>query len=66
MNGQQLEEVASFKYLGSTLTKDDRFTSEIKIRLAIALSAMTKLEKISDDNSNIYVCIGVFTPLYTI
>ena len=46
MNGQKLEEVDAFKYLGATLTKDGRSTSEIKTRLAIATSAMAKLNKI--------------------
>ena len=46
MNGQQLEEVDAFKYLGATLTKDGRSTIEIKTRLAIAISTMAKLDKI--------------------
>ena len=46
MNGQQLEEVMAFKYLGATLTKDRRATAEIKIRLAIATAGMAKLNKI--------------------
>ena len=46
MNGQQLEEVDAFKYLGATLTKDGRSTTEVKTRLAIATSAMAKLNKI--------------------
>ena len=46
MNGQQLEEVSAFKYLGATLTKDSRSTTEIKSRLAIATSIMAKLDKI--------------------
>ena len=46
MNGQQLEEVAAFKYLGATLTKDGRSTTEIKVRLAMATSAMAKLTTI--------------------
>lgn len=46
MNGQQLEEVANFKYLGATLTKDGRSTTEIKTRLAMATSAMAKLNNI--------------------
>ena len=46
MNGQQLEEVDACKYLGATLTKDGRSTIEIKTRLAIATSTMTKLNKI--------------------
>ena len=46
MNGQQLEEVDSFKYLGSTLTKDGRSTTEIKTRIGIAMAAMARLNKI--------------------
>ena len=46
MNGKQLEEVNAFKYLGATMTKDGRSTVEIKTRIAIATSTMTKLDKI--------------------
>ncbi|XP_076472614.1 uncharacterized protein LOC143302013 [Babylonia areolata] len=46
MNGQELEEVEAFKYLGATLTKDGRSNTEVKIRLATATSAMAKLDKI--------------------
>jgi hypothetical protein len=46
MNGEKLEEVDQFKYLGSTLTKDGRSTSEVKIRIAIATATMTRLHKI--------------------
>ena len=46
MNGQQLEDVMPFKYLGATLTKDGRSTAEIKIRLAIATASMAKINKI--------------------
>ena len=45
MNGQQLEEVMAFKYLGATLIKDGRSTAEIKMRLAIATASMAKLNK---------------------
>ena len=33
MNGQQLEEVTSFKYLGATLCKNGTCSAEIRIRL---------------------------------
>ena len=46
MNRQELEEVSAFKYLGATLTKDSRSTTEIKSRIAIATSTMAKLDKI--------------------
>ena len=41
MNGQTLEEVDQFKYLGSTQTKDRISVKEVKIRLAQTHSAMT-------------------------
>ena len=46
MNGQLLEEVDAFKYLGSTLTKDGGSSTEIKIRIGAATSAMARLNKI--------------------
>ena len=46
LNGETLEVVESFKYLGSTLTKDGRTDREIEIRLAQASAAMSKLSKI--------------------
>ena len=45
MNGQQLEEVTAFKYVGARLTKDGLSTVEIKTRLAIATDSMTNLKK---------------------
>ena len=46
MNGEQLEEVNNFKYLGATITKDGRSTDDVKTRLAIATSSMARLFKI--------------------
>jgi len=46
MNGEILEEVASFKYLGLTLTKDGSSTVEVSLRLATASAAMTRLNRI--------------------
>ena len=43
MNGQQLEEVISFKYLLSTLCKDGTCWAEIHIRFT---SAMARLKRI--------------------
>jgi hypothetical protein len=39
---KQLEKVESFKYLGSILTKDGRFTCEIKCMIAMAKAAFNK------------------------
>ena len=46
MHGEHLEEVDTFKYLGASITKDGRSTSEVKTRLAIATSSMARLLKI--------------------
>ena len=45
MNGEKLEEVSQFKYLGATLTKDGTSTKEVKIRIAAATSALARLDK---------------------
>ena len=45
INGQTLEEVDQFKYIGSTQTKDGTSVEEVKIRLAQAHSAITGLRK---------------------
>jgi hypothetical protein len=39
---KQLENVESFKYLGSILTNDGRCTCEIKYRIAVAKAAFSK------------------------
>jgi len=39
---KQLENVESFKYLGSMLTNDGRCTCEIKCRIAMAKAAFSK------------------------
>ena len=46
MNGETLEEVTNFKYLGATLSSDGTCTAEIRIRIATATAAMASLEKI--------------------
>lgn len=50
MNGKTLEEVASFKYLGATLTKDGTCTAEVRIRLGTATSAMARLSRVWRSN----------------
>ncbi|KAL8590218.1 hypothetical protein ACOMHN_010413 [Nucella lapillus] len=51
MNGQKLEEVDSFRYLGSIITKDGSSTKEISRRLSLASSAMTKFDTIWKSNA---------------
>ena len=46
MNGEPLEEVHQFKYLGATLSKDGGSTAEVCIRIAQAISAMARLERV--------------------
>ena len=45
-NGQKLEEVTSFMYLGATLYRDDTSSAEIRIRIASAMAAMARLNRI--------------------
>ena len=46
MNGQRLEEVTSFKDLGATLCKDGTRSAEVHIRIASAMAAMVRLNRI--------------------
>ena len=46
MNGETLETIDKFKYLGSTLTKDGKSEKEVKIRLTTANSALVNLSTI--------------------
>ena len=43
MNGQKLEEVTSFKYLGAILCKDGTCSAEVRIRIASAMAAIARL-----------------------
>ena len=55
MNGEHLEQVDQFKYLGSTISADGRSTKEVKVRLAMAMSTVTSLGIIWK-NRNISFC----------
>ena len=46
MNGQKVEEVTSFNYLGATLCKDGTCSAEARIRIASAMTAMARLNRI--------------------
>ena len=48
MNGQKLEDMISFKYLGATLCKDGTCSAEIRVRI---VSAMTRLNRIWRSNT---------------
>ena len=45
-NGQMLEEVTSFKYLEATLCKNGIYSTKIRIRIASAMVAMARLNRI--------------------
>ena len=46
MDCQKLEEVTSFTYLGATLCKDGTCSAEVRIRIASAMAAMARLNRI--------------------
>ena len=46
MYDEPLEEVATFKYLGATLSKDGSCAAEIHIRITTATAAMARLERV--------------------
>ena len=46
LNGEPLEEVNQFMYLGATLSKDGTSAAEIRIRVAQATAAMARLDRI--------------------
>ena len=46
MNGQKLEEVTSFRYRGATLCKDSTCSAKARIRIASAMTAMARLNRI--------------------
>ena len=50
MNGQTLEEVDKFKYLGSTVSKDGCSSAEVCMRIDRALTAMARLDRVCQSN----------------
>ena len=46
LNGQKSQEVTSFKYLRATLCKDGTCSAEIRIKIASAMTAMARLNRI--------------------
>ena len=51
MNGMKLQEVTSFEYLGTTLYKDGTCSAEVHIRIASAVAAMARLNRIRRCNT---------------
>ena len=50
MNGQKLEEETRFKYMGATC-KDGTCSAKVNIRIALAMEAMARLNKIWQCNT---------------
>ena len=50
-NGHMLEEVTSFKNLGATASKHGTCSAEIRIRIATAMAAMARLNRIWRSNT---------------
>ena len=46
MNGQKLEEVISFKFLGATLCRDGTCSAEVLIRITSAMAGLRKLKRL--------------------
>ena len=66
MNGEILEEVSNFKYLGALINKEGTSLQEVKTRLAIALAAITKLSKIWQSKKiNISTKVKLYKSLIT-
>ena len=69
MNDCQLEEVETFKYLGATLQKDGTCAAEIRIRIATATAAMTKLCRVWKSDISLptkSICILITCALLTL
>ena len=60
MTEKTLEEVDQFKYLGSTQTKDGKSIKEVKIRLELAHSAITRLAILWKNNA---ISFKLYMPL---
>ena len=50
-NGQKLEEMSSVKYLGATLCTDGTCSAEVRIRIASAIAAIARLNRIWQCNT---------------
>src|SRR5437867_12960522 len=47
VDGKRIEQVKSFKYLGSVITEDGRSHSDVKVRIAMAKDAFNKRKELS-------------------
>src|SRR6476661_3506194 len=46
INGKKIDQVQSFKYLGSTMTEDGKCETEIKIKIALAKETFSKRKEV--------------------
>ena len=46
VNGEELEQVSKYKYLGSIVTQNGKCVDEIKTRIAIAEAAFNKIKSL--------------------
>lgn len=65
VNGDVLEDVDKFKYLGVILTKDGASTTEVRSRLAMATAAMARLNVIWKSTISFRVKLKLYKSLVT-
>ena len=65
LNGQTLDEVDKFKYLGALITKDGTSDKEIRTRIATASAAMSNLNKIWKSKIDLRIKIKLYKSLIT-
>ena len=51
IDGDKVEQVASFKYLGSIITEDGRSLNDVKARIALAKDAMQQEKGVANKKS---------------
>ena len=65
MNGQRFEEVTRLKYLRETLCKDGTFSAEVRVRIASAMAAMARLNRIYRCNTSFASKFKIYKSLVT-
>ena len=66
MNGQKLEKVTRFKYLGTILCKNGTCSAEVRIRISSAMAALARLNRICRCNTISFASkFKLYEPLVT-